>query len=86
MAHALQAICKLECIPVGCVPFATVVILGGVCNGGFWPVGVFPGGVCLGGVSPEGKRCLPDPPPVSRMTDRQVQKHYLESNNSVIFQ
>ena len=61
VAHALQAICKLECIPVGCVPSATVVVLGGVCNGGFWPVGVFPGGVCLGGVSPEGKRCLPDP-------------------------
>ena len=80
------------CIPVGCVPPAcwlyTVtsggclpwrggVCLGeGVCRGG--GLGVCLGDVCPGGMCPSmwwGRH-----PPVNRMTDRQVWKHYLVLN------
>ena len=68
-----------ECIPVGCVPSATVAFSGGVCLGGVCPGRCLPreGGVYPGGVCP---RCLPRggclrggleyTPPVNRMTDR----------------
>ena len=52
---------KQEFIKVGCVPPASVAISGAG------------GGVSAGGGSAKGV-CLP---PVNRMTDRQVSKHYL---------
>ena len=62
---------KQECIPVGCVPPASVAISGGgsAHRGVFAPGGVVylgvsaggsvcPGGVCPGGVCPEGVVCV----------------------------
>ena len=47
-----------ECIPVGCIPPASVAVSGGwgCLPGDVSPGGVCPGGVCLGG-------CLPHPTP-----------------------
>ena len=73
---------KQECIPVGCVPSATVAVVGGGC---LVPGGSGPGGcLVLGGSGPWGvgawsrgggiPACTEaDPPhPVNRMTGRQV--------------
>ena len=56
-----------ECIPVGCIPPASVAVFGGggCLPGGVCQAGLPGGGVCLGGV------CLPHTP-VNRMTDRLV--------------
>ena len=52
-------------------------------QGGLCPGVSLSGGLCLGGVSVQGG--LPDrdllPPPVNRMIDRQVQKHYLAATS-----
>ena len=60
------------CLPGGCLSggvFVGGVCLGGVClPRGCLPRGCLPRGICLGGVWLEG--CTP--PPVNRMTDRQV--------------
>ena len=74
---------KQECIPVGCVPSASVAICGegmclprGVClPGGVFQGGCLPGGCLPGGCLPRGV-CIPactgaDTPLVDRMTDRR---------------
>ena len=68
---------KQECIPVGCVPSATVAVCRGVpAPGGCLPApgaGRVPGpggDVCSRGVVSQ--HALRQTPPVNRMTDRQV--------------
>ena len=62
-----------ECIPVGCVPSATVAVSGGVCSGG----GLLPGDVCSWrDVCPQGvvsKHAL-------RQTPLRIDRHLLKHN------
>ena len=85
---SLRKVNKQESIPVGCVPSAAVAVC---CRGclpeGCLPVGCAAGGCLLGGVC-LGGMCIPactetDTPTVNRMTDRQVQKHYLSATSFV---
>ena len=95
----MKSILKQECIPVGCVPPASVAVSergvcpggsawqgvsscqGGVClpGGVYLPGGDCPGGLCQGGVCPGRGVC--HTPPVNRMTDRRVIKHYLPATS-----
>ena len=77
--EGLLAMKKQECIPVGCVPSASVAVSrgGGCLPGGCLPKGCLLGrGICLGGVSTGGAsawgRCLLDTPPPRDQNHRQV--------------
>ena len=71
-----------ECILVGCVPSAAAVA---VSVGGVSARGWLPGGGCLGGCLPKGSVCLGGVclgvciPPVDRILDTPLWKHYLSA-------